>query len=268
LSQHSEYGITILRPEQPKDDSDTFKSRLPKIEETKDQARLKEVYSPPEVDHSIAKPVSLLVQDTVKRMGNDRLAELIAKASEKAKAAARTETKEERVSSYQSISSSKKTVCPIQYTDADRCSSDEEFIKRTMGGDVHSIELKSLFYANGGQSYIDGTGLLYAMAFDAMRREKLIAIRSKTKPVSIDSSEPWLRAGAPPKDSQVFVQGVPTVSELIARENAEADAKRREQSYKWLEQSRDQDERKKQRGKETSRDVDQEVHQTATRTQE
>ena len=162
-----EYGLNIKRNDIPKADDESFQSPRPQIKETKDQERLKEVYLPPEVNHDPAAPVVEHVVSTIKSKGNNRLAELIALATEKAKQSARAEENEKLGYSSPRVKPEKIEKVrgsQVIITDDDKCD-DEIFIRRTMSGDIHSEEFKRLFYANGGKEYVEKTGLLYAQAF-------------------------------------------------------------------------------------------------------
>lgn len=60
----------------------------------------------------------------------------------------------------------------------DVCKTNEEFIVRTRSSDIHSPEMKALFWANGGETYMKA-GLGYAAAFSNLRNDKQKAIKGK-----------------------------------------------------------------------------------------
>lgn len=56
------------------------------------------------------------------------------------------------------------------------CKTNEEFIVRTRSSDIHSPEMKALFWANGGETYMKA-GLGYAAAFSNLRNDKQKSIK-------------------------------------------------------------------------------------------
>jgi len=137
--------------------------------------------TPKEKDNTPAKTLVQQAKDT----GNDKLAELIAKAQESAKlAAARADAKREGRTVPSVPRKAKKsepatvTVQVGQFTPEDVCPDDRTFIIRTRSADFHTPEMKALFWANGGADYMKA-GLGYAAAFTNLRNDKLKAIQQK-----------------------------------------------------------------------------------------
>lgn len=236
-------GLTIKRPETVSKEDNSFQSPRPELPLSEDQLRLNHV-TPPDVDHTPAEPVIEKSIDHAKNINNNRLAELLAKAELAAKEQAKIIERAHRISTNDPVRSRKVTntnVAPkvsepqVLITDADKCD-DETFIKRAMGQDIHQPEMKRLFYANGGQTYID-TGLLYAQAFDMLRRAKKTAINIKNNIFKVNKDEPFSRNHNPGQNCRTYVAGLPTDEERYRRAFAQEDAKRRKETEMWLQQN-------------------------------
>lgn len=241
--EHYGNGIPILRPDVPKED-DSFHSIAPKVPLSIDQQRLGHTV-PPVIDHTPSLPVFQQAAEQAKLSGNNLLADLMRRAEVAAKEQARLLETERRRSTNEAPrglrkskevyqTAAQKAAAPtVLFTEADVCSSDEEFLARTIDSNIQTIEMKRLFYANGG-ALLEAQGLLYAPAFDTLRREKATAIRIKTGQLKVNQAEEWKRFGSVPKESIVYQPEVPSVSLLLARQNAAGDARERLKSARWL----------------------------------
>lgn len=227
-------GLTIKRPEGAPKEDEGFKTTRPSLPESPDAVRLQHV-TPPVIDHTPAKPVFEQAIAKAQGQGNSRLAELLAKAEEQAKAEAKAIEKVRRTTTNGPVRAPKvkdlalatTTEPTILFTGADKCD-DETFIKRAMGNDIHQVDMKRLFFANGGQAYLD-TGLLYAQAFDNLRRAKQNTIRAKQFAQRGVTPKP-----VPQQDFKTFVPGLPTTEDRYRRAFAIEDAKRRVENENWL----------------------------------
>jgi hypothetical protein len=128
-------------------------------------------------------PAPSLVQKA-KSEGNDKLSEMIAKAQASAKAAAErvAAQREGRKLPSTPRKSAKKESAPIvvqvgHFNPEDVCD-DRTFIIRTRSSDIHTDEMRSLFWANGGEKFIKA-GLGYAAAYTNLRTEKMKSIQKK-----------------------------------------------------------------------------------------
>ena len=245
-------GLTIKRPEVIKEDDGSFQSLRPNVSAPPDAIRLAEVYSPPVVDHTPAVPINDQIIEKAKEAGKNKLAELFERAAERAKQSAllievarRRETngpsKPRKSSSSSSVSSpnvipaATKSEPQILFSEEDECENDEEFIKRTLNGDYHSTELKRIFFAAGIQKYLD-IGLLYPAACDQLRREAMIRLRASKMMTNNPSTFSRSSVEITSSEVSIYVAGLPTMDQMIAKENAEQDAKKRKRNELWLSQ--------------------------------
>ncbi|MER3478883.1 MAG: hypothetical protein C4287_23495 [Leptolyngbya sp. ERB_1_2] len=67
------------------------------------------------------------------------------------------------------------SIVRVQFTEGDVCD-ERTFIIRTRSSDIHSEEMKRLFWANGGEKYLV-LGLSYASAFANLRNDKMKSIK-------------------------------------------------------------------------------------------
>src|SRR5262249_13409240 len=122
--------------------------------------------------------------EKAKSEGNDKLAEMIAKAQASAKAAAERAAAKREGRTLPSVprKPSKKKETPIvvqvgHFNPEDVCD-ERNFIIRTRSSDIHSDEMRRLFWANGGEKYIKA-GLGYAAAYTNLRNDKMKSIQRK-----------------------------------------------------------------------------------------
>jgi len=108
----------------------------------------------------------------------EKLAALIVKAEESAKQAVvrSTAKKEGRilVSKPRAYKKSETIIVRVHvgyFTPDDVCNDAMTFIIRTRSSDIHTPEMKALFWANGGADYMEA-GLGYATAFYNLRSDK------------------------------------------------------------------------------------------------
>lgn len=122
-----------------------------------------------------------------KESSGDKLAALIAKAEESAQASiVRAEAKREgRPDPTAKPRAPKKSAEPAtitvqvgHFTEDDVCPDARTFIVRTRSIDIHTPEMKALFWANGGEAYMK-SGLGYAAAFSNLRNDKIKSIQRK-----------------------------------------------------------------------------------------
>jgi hypothetical protein len=101
--------------------------------------------------------------------------------------------------------------------------SDEDFIIQTRARSIHDPRMKDLFMANGGAATLHKYSTV-ATAFDALRREKMVAIAAKNRKV------------AKPVDNanvKTYVAGLPSEAAKI-RERAQQNAARRQDNEEWI----------------------------------
>lgn len=236
--QHSQFGITIRRPQSVSSVEVEQAFLPPLLPPSPDAERLGHTV-PPLVNHDAAPPILAVAKQGAESRGESLLASLLARAEIAAIEHARSREKEKReTSSTSDKRRSKKTTLEtfsqihsepysaplILFTDADKLD-DQQFIRATMDGDYHRDEMKRLFFAKDGQSYLD-RGLLYAAAFEVLRKDciRRVAEKRGKAPQAIP---------VPSRPTQVFVPGMPTLDELIARATPEEAAKKRRESYRW-----------------------------------
>ncbi len=126
-------------------------------------------------------PAKSLVQKA-KESGSEKLAALIAKAEENAKKAV---ARAEALRAGKTIPSQKRVkkseavpVVQVGHFNPEDVCDEKTFIIRTRSSDIHSEEMKRLFWANGGKKFIDA-GLGYASAYANLRNEKMKALNQK-----------------------------------------------------------------------------------------
>jgi hypothetical protein len=253
---HSSYGITIKRDVEPKGkEDDGFESlSRPEVPVSQDAERLGHT-KPPVVDHTPAEPALEQAQEEAQAKGNNKLAALLAKAGEAAKELAAKAFRKE-IETERSGKNKKKIssvieeaavvpTCPVIWAQEDVVS-DEEFIKRTIGsydynqhssGFIHAEEIKRLFWANGGQRYLEA-GLGYGAAFDQMRADKIRTVRIKNNPIPQMEDQ----KNTFPYDAKIYVAGLPTLDKFLAIEAAG----HREADYLWMQGDQDEEKEEKQ----------------------
>lgn len=119
-------------------------------------------------------------------VGGDKLASIIAKAEAKAvEAVARAKAEKEgkplparKRAPKKSVTKQPPREAAVAFTAEDICPDERSFLVRTRSTNLHSHEMKRLFWANGGETLIE-RGLTYAQAFDILRREKQNALTQK-----------------------------------------------------------------------------------------
>lgn len=137
-----------------------------------------ELLTPQERDNSPAKSLSQQAREG----GNESLAKLIAKGEEAAKMfeARQKALKEGRpLPSAPRKPRKKNDTAPTVEVGSfgpEDVLSDRDFIIRTRSSDIHSDEMRRLFWANGGEKWIRA-GLGYAAAYTNLRNDKMKAIR-------------------------------------------------------------------------------------------
>lgn len=128
-------------------------------------------------------PAKSLVQQA-KETGNDKLAEMIAKAQESAKKAAEiaaAKREGRKLPSTPRKPSAKKDtpiVVQVGHFNPEDVLDARSFIIRTRSSDIHTDEMRRLFWANGGEKYIKA-GLGYAAAYTNLRNEKMKELQKK-----------------------------------------------------------------------------------------
>lgn len=128
-------------------------------------------------------PAKSLLQKA-KEEGNDKLVQLLEKAEASAKAAverAKAKSEGRKLPSTPTKRKEKKSE-PVKvqvghFNPEDVCD-DRTFVIRTRSSDIHTEEMKRLFWANGGEKFMK-VGLGYASAFSNLRQEKIKAIQKK-----------------------------------------------------------------------------------------
>lgn len=151
-----------------------FESPVPKY-----QAPTSDLTTATKRDNAPAKPLEQLVVE------GDALAQKIAEAQKKAQAiVARSAAKREGRTVPAAPRNPKKhgpvihTVIVGPFSPSDVCADDKEFIVRTRSSDIHTPEMKALFWANGGADCLKA-GLGYAAAFSNLRNDKAKSLQRK-----------------------------------------------------------------------------------------
>ena len=104
---------------------------------------------------------------------------------------------------------------------------DATFIRRTRDTNIHTPEMRALFWANGGGHHMVG-GLQYAQAFDNLRREKMRKLQGERAP-----STPYQRNTTLTPDTKVITPGVPTPADRQRKFSAQVRATRIVANEKW-----------------------------------
>jgi hypothetical protein len=217
-------GLTIKRPEQennPLIENNDFKSPPPSFIPSKETAT-----EPPIKNSEPAKPILQKMSEDAKAEGNNILSAILAKADQAIHSFKGAACKISHSNAL--ISSSPPPALPYIPTTDNDILSDDDFIRKTMGGDIHQPEQKRYFYANGGKKFLD-TGLLYAQAFSLLRKEKIERLRIN-------------KLGGRNKSNQIkrvieersYVSGVPTYQDRLNKAYAEKLANKREDDARWL----------------------------------
>lgn len=104
---------------------------------------------------------------------------------------------------------------------------DATFIRRTRDTNIHTPEMRALFWANGGGHHMVG-GLQYAQAFDNLRREKMRKLQGERAP-----STPYQRNATLTPDTKVITPGVPTPADRQRKFSAQVRATKIVANEKW-----------------------------------
>jgi hypothetical protein len=214
------YGLTIKRETTaPNTDDDSFPNPRPPIVSPSKPVQFKSSNK----DHT---PAPSLVE-RARQQGNHKLAELLQQATQHAKHHARKaeDQPQRREKKPSGVIGVVKKHIPTSHYDESHICDDLTFIQRTRCLDAHSAEMKALFYANGGQRYMD-LGMVYGAALDMLRRDKAAKLRASNSSIN---------APVDKLSGKAYVPGLPTPAQLTARENAEKDAVKRQLDKAWLE---------------------------------
>lgn len=184
---------------------DRFESPKPIFQSTSNQSAI-EAITPKETDHTPAPTVV----ERLHQAGHSHLAELLQEAQQQAKLHALTQT---HIRKHVPVPRVKKendsqVRLPVDESEGkyqlSDVVSDREFIRRTRDGNLHTPEMQSLFWANGGQRHLVG-GLSYAQAFSNLRREKMTKLQGEKV-----SSTPYQRHTSVAPGTKSITPGTPS----------------------------------------------------------
>jgi hypothetical protein len=181
---------------------------------------------------------SLSVVERLEQEGHTQLAALLAQAQEAAREHATVAETQTRVRVRKSPPPTDELMLPIEEPSClhpfspEDIVDDREFIKRTRDGNYHSPEMKALFYANGGERFMQGS-VSYAAAFDLLRQDKMRNLRPQPKPAT--PVQPKVAAPI-----RTYTPGVPTIKDRQRRLQAEETRTRLVVNEKWAGIERDE----------------------------
>lgn len=208
-----------------------FQSKAPTFQTT-DNPNALEATTPQDRDTAPAPSIVERVEQT----GNLELAALLEKLQQDAKAHARVIEAPKRVPRKRTQAptadsdtpvAAAPTLAPMPLFQESDVVDDATFIRKTRDGNVHTPEMRALFWANGGAQHLVG-GLSYAQAFDNLRREKMRNLQGGVKA----STTPYQRHSTLQPGAKVRTPGIPTQADRKRRHQAEQQT-RVVATHKW-----------------------------------
>jgi hypothetical protein len=195
--------------------SDQFSAPKPSFVAPKDNGLL----TPKDQSHHVPAP-SLV--ERAQNVGNDKVAQLLAEARERAKEQAKIFEKPSSKKKKEEVNVIKtKEIIQI---DLSYVTTPEECIKRTRAGNGFNIndpEVTKLFYANDGAQFVQDD-MTFALSFENWRRWK----NSQANPKFKDEPKiPYKRSQPIPHGTKRIVLGLPSQNKYIAELEAKNRAK-------------------------------------------